>query len=250
MAEVWIYTLVSVFVVSLISLIGILTISLNMERLRKAVLFLVSFAAGSLLGGAFFHLIPESFEKTSNTVIVSFSIVLGIIFFLALEKFLYWYHCHIPTSDNHPHPMAINNIIGDGFHNFIDGIIIAASFMVSIPLGIATTVAVILHEIPQEIGDFGILIHAGYSKRKALFFNYLSSSLALIGAVLAIILGNQIERATEILIPLTAGGFIYIAAADLIPDLKKEEDLKKSLLQLFSFVAGIAVMALLLLIDT
>jgi len=249
MAEVWIYTIVSVFIVSLVSLIGILTLSINMEKLRKVLLFLVSFAAGSLLGGAFIHLLPEAFEESGNATMIPFYILLGIVLFFILEKFLCWRHCHIPTSKEHPHPLGINNIVGDGFHNFVDGMIIAASYMVSIPLGIATTIAVLLHEIPQEIGDFGILIYAGFTKKKALFFNYLSAFTAVIGAVFTIIIGSSIAGIQDFLIPFTIGGFIYIATADLIPELKKEINLGKSVLQLVAFLFGIGIMALLLLFE-
>ncbi|MBU0598395.1 ZIP family metal transporter [Patescibacteria group bacterium] len=249
MTEVWLYTILSVFIVSLVSLIGILTISVNMEKLKKILLFLVSFAAGSLLGGAFIHLLPEAFGELEDTALLPFYILLGIVLFFILEKILNWRHCHIPTSDKHPHPLGINNIIGDGFHNFIDGMIIAASYMVSVPLGIATTIAVLLHEIPQEIGDFGILVYAGYTKKKALFFNYLSAFTAVVGAVLTLIIGSSITGMKDFLIPFTIGGFIYIATADLIPELKKETDLGKSALQLVAFLFGIGIMTLLLLLE-
>lgn len=249
MTEVWLYTIGSVFIVSLVSLVGILTISLNAEKFRKILLLLVSFAAGSLLGGAFIHLLPEAFEEIEDTTTISFIILLGILLFFILEKILHWRHCHTPTSKEHPHPLAVNNIVGDGFHNLVDGMIIAASYMVSIPLGIATTVAVLLHEIPQEIGDFGILIYAGFSKKKALFFNYLSAATAIVGAVLTLIIGSSIERSYEFLIPFTIGGFIYIATADLMPELKKETHLGKSLLQLVALLLGIGIMALLLLLE-
>lgn len=249
MTDVWFYTIISVFAVSLVSLIGVLTVFINVERLRKILLFLVSFAAGSMLGGAFLHLLPKAYEGTEDTLVIPFIILFGIIIFFILEKILCWRHCHEPTSDEHPHPLAINNIVGDGFHNFIDGMIIASSFMVSVPLGIATTVVVLLHEVPQEIGDFSVLIYAGFTKGKALFFNYLSAFLAIVGAVLTLIIGSSITRSQELLIPFAIGGFIYIATADLIPELKKETDLGKSLLQLVSFMLGIGVMALLLLLE-
>ena len=249
MTEVWIYTIGSVFIVSLVSLVGILAISMNMDRLKKGLLFLVSFAAGSLLGGAFIHLIPEVFEESKNREILPFIMLLGIVLFLFLEKILQWRHCHEPTSEDHPHPIAVNNLIGDGFHNLIDGMIIAGSYMVSIPLGIATTIAVLLHEIPQEIGDFGILVHAGYTRKKALFYNYMSALLAVIGAVLALVVGSAVESAQEFLIAFTVGGFIYIASADLIPELKKEKDLNKSMLQLLFLILGIGIMALLMLLE-
>ncbi|PIY96773.1 MAG: ZIP family metal transporter [Candidatus Kerfeldbacteria bacterium CG_4_10_14_0_8_um_filter_42_10] len=249
MTQVWLYTIVSVFIVSSISLIGVLTISFNLERLKKILLFLVSFAAGSLLGGAFIHLLPEAYDEIENIEMIPYLILLGIVSFFIIEKILCWRHCHIPTSEEHPHPMAINNIIGDGAHNFIDGMIIAGSYLVSFPLGLATTVAVILHEIPQEIGDFGILLHAGFSRKKALFFNYLSAFTAVIGAVLTLMIGNSITKSNEFLIPFTIGGFIYIATADLIPELVKENKLGRSILQLLSLLAGIGIMALLLLIE-
>lgn len=249
MAEVWLYTIISVFIVSLVSLIGVLTLSVKMEKLKKILLFLVSFAAGSLLGDAFIHLLPKAFEESDNTTMIPYYILLGIVLFFILEKILHWRHCHIPTSREHPHPLGINNIVGDGFHNFVDGMIIAASYMVSIPLGIATTIAVLFHEIPQEIGDFGILIYAGFTKKKALFFNYLSAFTAVVGAVLTIIIGSAITGVQDFLVPFTIGGFIYIATADLIPELKKETALGKSALQLIAFLFGIGIMALLLLME-
>lgn len=249
MFEIWVYTLASVIAVSLISLIGLLTISVSMERLRKFLIFLVSFAAGSLLGGALLHLLPEAIEQAEEIMKPMFLILFGIVLFFTLEKILFWRHCHLPTTENHPHPVAINNIIGDGFHNLIDGMIIAGSYMISVPLGLSTTLAVLLHEIPQEIGDFGILIHAGYSRKKALFFNFLSATLAIIGAVLTIAIGNSFVGLQEYIIPFTVGGFIYIAAADLMPELKAETHTGRSVLQLMAFLVGIGMMALLLLIE-
>lgn len=249
MTEAWIYTLLSVLIVSLISLIGIFTLAVNLERLKKFLILMVSFAAGSLLGGAFLHLLPNAFEQSDHWEIIGFVILAGILFFFILEKILYWRHCHIPTSEEHPHPMGINNLIGDGFHNLIDGMIIASAYMVSVPVGIATTLAVIMHEIPQEIGDFGVLIHAGYTKTKALFFNYLSAAAAFIGAILTLWIGESLEKTQEYLIPFTIGGFIYIATADLIPEMKKETGLKKSSGQILALIFGIAIMALLLLME-
>ncbi len=245
----WIYTIGSVLVVSLVSLVGIIIIALNENKLRKLLLVLVSFAAGSLLGGAFIHLLPEAFEESHNTEVLPFIILLGILFFFILEKILCWRHCHLPTTEDHPHPLGVNNMIGDGFHNLIDGMIIAGSYMVSIPVGIATTIAVLFHEIPQEIGDFGVLLHAGYTKKKALFYNFMTALTAVVGASLTLIIGSSVEKVHEYLIPFTIGGFIYIATADLIPEMKKEVDLKKSWLQLAALVGGIGIMALLLLLE-
>lgn len=249
MNEIWLYTIGSVLLISLVSFIGLMAISINLEKLKKGLLFLVSFAAGSLLGDAFIHLIPEAFEDSENASIVPFMILAGFIIFFILEKILCWRHCHVPTSEDHPHPVAINNLIGDGFHNLIDGMIIAGSFLVSIPLGIATSIAVLLHEIPQEIGDFGILLHAGFNKKKALLFNYLSALTALVGASLTLIVGTALESKQVIMVAFTIGGFIYIAAADLIPEMKKETNFRKSWFQLLSLILGIGVMALMLLLE-
>jgi len=249
MTETWLYTILSVLGISLISFIGILTISIKLEKLKKVILFFVSFSAGSLLGGAFIHLLPEAYNEATNTEIIPFMILAGLLVFFILEKLLCWRHCHIPTSDDHPHPFGMNNLVGDGLHNLVDGVIIAGSYLVSVPVGIATTIAVVLHEIPQEIGDFGVLIHAGYSKKKALFFNFLSALTAVLGAVLTLTIGVKIEQVVAYLIPITVGGFIYIATADLIPELKKETNLGKSFGQLISLLLGIGIMSLLLLME-
>lgn len=239
--QAWVYSLISVFLISLFSFVGVLFVALKEEKLRKILLFLVSFAAGGLLGGVFLHLIPEAAEQ-SYKLNISFFILAGVLFFFILEKFICWRHCHIPTSKKHPHPIALMNLIGDGFHNFIDGLLIAGSFSVNLSLGIATSVAVILHEIPQEIGDFGVLIHGGFSKTKALLFNFISGLMALAGAAMALLVGVKIAGFTQAIVPFTAGGFIYIAGADLIPELKKETNLKKSFFQLLGLVLGIVVM--------
>lgn len=248
MLEIYLYTLVSILLVSLISLIGILTLFTTKKHLSKMLLFLISFSAGALLGDAFIHLIPESFESF-NPLIVSFSIIGGILVFFILEKIIHWRHCHMPTSKEHVHPLGKMNLIGDLLHNFLDGIIIATSYIVSVPLGIATTIAVILHEIPQEIGDFGVLIYAGYTRRKALILNFLISLSAVLGGLLGLLLSKQIESFASIMIAFTAGGFIYIGASDLIPELKKETNVKKTIIQILGIVLGIALMALLIFLE-
>lgn len=245
---VWIYALISVLLVSLFSFVGVLFLALKTKQLEKILLFLVSLAAGGLLGGAFIHLLPEAVKGGWNLG-VSTAVLVGILLFFIMEKFICWRHCHIPTSKNHPHPIAFMNLIGDGFHNFIDGLLIGGGFLVDISLGVTTSVAVILHEIPQEIGDFGVLIHGGFSKRKALIFNFVSALMALIGAVVALLVGAKMAGFTQVIIPFTAGGFIYIAGADLIPELKKETSFKKSLLQFLGLVLGILIMLLLTTLD-
>ncbi|MFC1727171.1 ZIP family metal transporter [Patescibacteria group bacterium] len=245
----WHYSLISVLIVSLLSFIGVLFLAFKLEKLRKILLFLVSFAAGGLLGDAFIHLLPETIEKVGFNLQVSLSVLSGLLLFFVMEKFIRWRHCHEPTCDEHPHPVAMMNLIGDGFHNFMDGLLIAASFCVSFSLGLATTLAIVLHEIPQEIGDFGVLIHAGFSKAKAILFNFLTALTAILGVLVALALNNQIEGFTQILLPFTAGGFIYIAGSDLIPELKKETEIKKSAFQLLGLVLGIGVMLALTVLE-
>jgi len=237
-----------VLAVSLISLIGIFTLSLNVNRLRTVLIYLVSFSAGALFGDAFIHLLPELVEETGFTLTVSLSLLAGIVIFFILEKVIHWQHCHEPVTKGHIHPFAYTNLVGDGLHNFIDGIIIGVAYLVNIPVGIATTVAVVLHEIPQEIGDFGVLLHAGFSKQKALAMNFLSALAAVLGTVLALWLGDVTSTFTQILVPFAVGGFVYIAGSDLIPELHKHNGTSNSILQLLAFVLGILVMVALLFI--
>jgi zinc and cadmium transporter len=242
------YTLISVFLISLVSFVGVFTLALKLQTLKKILLFLVSFSAGALLGGAFFHLLPEAAQE-GFTPSVSSSLIYGIVIFFILEKLICWRHCHQPTTKDHPHPFAFTNLIGDALHNFIDGVIIATAFSVSIPLGFSTSIAVFLHEVPQEIGDFGVLIHGGFRPPKALALNFLSAATAIIGALTTMMITSQTKEFSQILIPFTAGGFIYIALSDLFPELRKETDLKKSLFQLFCLLLGISVMIALTLLE-
>jgi zinc and cadmium transporter len=250
MASVWLYALASVALVSVVSLIGILTLSINAARLRSILIYLVSFAAGALFGDAFFHLLPEAAEEAGGfTLQLSMAVLGGILLFFVVEKIVHWRHCHLPAEEhNHIHPFAWMNLVGDAVHNFLDGLIIGISYLVSIPVGIATTIAVVLHEIPQEIADFGVLLHGGFTKQKALFYNFLISLSAVVGAVLALVVGTRIEGMAGILVPLAAGGFIYIAGADLIPELHKEVEVRKSAMQFFVILLGFGVMAALLLL--
>lgn len=241
--DTWIYALGSVLVVSLISLLGVFTLSFSTRLLSSLMMYLVSFAAGTLFGGAFIHLLPEAFARATNPTFVSLWTIGGLFMFFIMEKFFRWRHCHIPTSDTHVHPIVPMNVVGDGLHNLIDGIIIGVSYTISIPLGIATTAAVLFHEIPQEIGDFGILIHGGLSVKKALWLNFLSALLAVVGVVVALFFGNKVHGLSDLLIPVTAGGFIYIAGSDLIPEMHNATEARKSFLQLVMMVLGVTVMA-------
>lgn len=244
--QVWLYATLSVIIVSLISLIGIFTIPFSREKLNKILIYFVSFSAGTLLGDAFVHLIPEAYLEKSSSLFVSVSILLGIVIFFILEKFIHWRHCHKIACKEHPHPFSYVILAGDTIHNFIDGMVIGASYIVSVPVGIATTLAVIFHEIPQEIGDFGSLVYGGFSKTKALVLNFMTALSAILGLIFVLSLTNF--NVADFLVPFAAGGFIYIAGTDLIPELHKHTDPKKSFWQLVTFVSGIGLMVLLLVI--
>jgi len=233
--------LLATFIVSLISLIGIFFIGIKQDTLTKVIKYLVSFAVGGLLGGAFFHLLPESMETGNPSLFVY--VLSGIMIFFLIEKVLHWRHCHKGHCD--AHTFTYMNIIGDGIHNFIDGMIIAASFVTDMRLGVVTTLAVAAHEIPQEIGDFGILVYGGFSKSKALLFNLLSALTAMAGAVIAYFSFNQIVWFKGFLIPFSAGGFLYIALVDLIPELHKEEGKDNIALQFITIIGGLLLMWLL-----
>lgn len=238
MDYVWLYTILSVLIVSALSFIGVLTLSISSKKLNKILIYFVSFSAGALFGDAFIHLIPEAIQEATATKI-SIYVLFGIILSFTLEKIIRWRHCH---GDPKCHPFAYMNLVGDGLHNFIDGVIIAASYLVSVPIGLATTLAVIFHELPQEIGDFGVLLHGGFTKSKALFLNFLSALTAIIGAILALLLSSSIPNLTTFLIPFAAGMFIYIAGSDLIPELHKKVKITSSITQLILFILGILIM--------
>jgi zinc and cadmium transporter len=223
------YILLSVIAVSLISLIGALFIK-NVNR----VLALVAFAAGALLGSAFLHLLPEAIEAGSMAFVW---VLAGILTFFILERFLHWHHHH---NKGCVHPFTWLILIGDGIHNLIDGVIIAATWLANPLLGLTTTVAVIAHEIPQEIGDFAILLYGGFSKRKALFWNFASAITAIFGALL--MWAFSFYTNISLFTPFTAGGFIYIATSDLIPEMHKEINIKRSVAELILFLIGIVVM--------
>lgn len=252
MSDVFVYSLVSVLVVSLVSLIGIFTFGIKIKKLKGLLIYLISFSAGALLGDAFIHLLPEVVKERGFGVEISAYILLGIVIFFILEKIIHWNHCHgeiIGNGEKHVHSFAYMILIGDGLHNFLDGVIIASSYFVSIPAGIATTIAVLLHEIPQEIGDFAVLLHGGFSRGKALLVNFGSALLAVIGAVFVFAVGSKFNGLIEMIIPIAVGGFIYIGGSDLIPELHKHSStIGKNVLQLIAFLIGIAIMFALLLV--
>lgn len=240
MVLVWI--LLSTFVVSLISLIGVFTLAIKDKLLQQISFGLIGFSAGALIGGAFLHILPEVLEKTKSQA-VFYYIIGGIVLFFLMERYLHWRHCH-EEGPCKTHAFTYLNLVGDSFHNFVDGMMIAASFVLSIKLGIVTTLAVILHEIPQELGDFGVLIYGGFSKRKALIYNFISALTAIIGAIAGYFITDFARGFSNFILPLTAGGFIYIATSDLIPEIHKESNLKRSSLAFIAFLFGIIFMAL------
>ncbi len=245
----YIYALTSTIIISLVSLVGVFSLSIKEEFVRKYVLLFVSMAVGALLGDTFIHLIPESFEMIGDGTTVGLLILAGIFIFLILEKFLHWHHHDDDTSEHHVHPVGKLVLFSDGVHNFIDGVIIGISFLVSIPVGIATTIAVILHEIPQEIGDFAVLLHAGYTRKRALLLNFISALSAVLGTLFAFALGEMGETFTSWILPIAAGGFIYIASSDLIPELHKTKSGRQSLLQFFFIIIGVGLMLAMTLLE-
>ena len=250
----WIFSLLSVGIVSLVSLAGLVTLSQNEARTRRLAALLVSFAVGALLGDAFVHLIPQAFKQGTVTLWPSLLILGGMLLFFVVEKLLRHEHgllhrYHHPEASTHPELAAVN-ILGDAIHNFIDGVLIGGSYLVSPALGLATTVAVLFHEIPQELGDFGILIHSGLSVRRAVLLNLASASVAILGSVSALLLGAVSGAAvTMVLIPVTAGGFVYIAAADLIPELQHDRSGRGLLIQVSLISLGMGVMGLLAILE-
>jgi zinc and cadmium transporter len=235
-----IYILISVIIISLISLIGIIFISLKQKLLDKILILFVSLASGTLLGSAFFHLIPESGFNIYTMIFV----VIGIILFFILEKFLNWRHCHESECKAHSvKTLTYTNLVGDSLHNFLDGLVISASYLTNISLGITTTLAILIHEIPQEIGDFAVLLHGGMKKKNALMFNFLTALTALLGAVVGYFIYGSVSL--DFLIPIAAGGFIYIAMTDIIPELHKKSKAIESILQFIFIIIGLALMLLL-----
>lgn len=231
------YILPSVIIISLASLIGIFFLGKNKKFFNKFIMILVAFASGAMLGTSFFDLIPESFENLGNFNFV----IIGLIIFFVLESLIHWHHSHRENCEKCFHPVVYLNILGDGLHNFLDGIIIAASFLVNIPTGVAVSIAILLHEIPQEIGDFAVLVHGGLSKTKALLFNFLSATLAILGAIFGYLFLTTLENIIPYVIAIAAGSFIYIAVSDLFPELHKENNYLKIILQILFLVLGVIV---------
>jgi zinc and cadmium transporter len=247
MPNVWLYPILSVLIVSLISLVGVITFSIQSDKLKPWLLSMVSFSAGALLGDVFIHILPEISENGWDNN-VGLWLLLGIIIFFILEKFVFWHHSHSEHNEA-VHSYTYLSLISDGLHNFIDGMVIAAAYLTNPTLGLATTLAVIFHEIPQELGNFAILVHGGFSKTKALLYNFISALTAIGGALIVLLLFKNSEILLTPLLAISAASFIYIAMSDLIPQLQKEENKTTALTHLLWFIVGIGIMWALLLVE-
>ncbi len=259
---------VMIFVIGSLSLIGVFMISIRETTLDKILFILVAFATGTILASALFDLIPESLhhleELNAEGAAISESVlfilvIVGFVMFFIIERFIYWFHGHAHEKDDklvcyvgvdegeglamkrggNIKNFALLNLIGDGLHNFLDGIIIMVAFLSGARNGIVVTLAVLFHEFPQEIGDFGILIYGGFSKKKALFFNFLSGMIALLGGLMAFILSDILEIFNFFFLAFSGGGFLYLASTELMPELLKQKDLKKSIIQALIFLCGL-----------
>ncbi|RLA31481.1 MAG: ZIP family metal transporter [Gammaproteobacteria bacterium] len=224
---------------SAIAMIGSVTLILKPATLDRLLLPLVAFAAGSLIGGAFFHMIPAAIDATANVLNVGIAIVAGFTMFFVLEQVLHWHHCHRAQSECRQ-PLTYLVLIGDGLHNFLGGMAIAGTFLIDVRLGITSWLAAAAHEVPQELGDFGVLVHGGWSKRRALIFNVLSGLTFLLGGLLAYGLSFQMD--VSWLIPFAAGNFLYIGASDLVPEVNKHHILRANIVNLLAFVLGLALL--------
>ena len=238
--QIFLWIFFATTLISLVALIGIFTLSLKQEFLDKILLRLVALSSGAMLGGAFIHLLPEGIDamdpKTFSLIVLA-----ALILYFLIEKFLHWRHCH---KGKHcaVHSFGYLNLIGDAVHNFIDGLIIAGAFIVSLPLGLSASLAIALHEIPQEIGDFGILLYAGFKKKRALYLNFMASLTVVLGGIIGWALSSRIVEFTKFLLPIAVGGFIYIALSDLIPELRKESNMRNFLINFGFLLLGVALM--------
>ena len=224
-----------------IALVGSVTLFLRPATLRKLLLPLVAFAAGSLVGGAFFHMIPATLGTGIGGLGAGIAVVAGFTLFFILEQVLHWHHCHRAQTDCRQ-PLTWLILIGDGLHNFLGGLAIAGTFLVDIRLGITSWLAAAAHEVPQELGDFGVLLHGGMSRRQALLFNALSGLTFLLGGLVTYGLSSQLD--TSWLIPFAAGNFLYIGASDLVPEVNRHGDLKANFVHLAAFLFGIVLLLL------
>ena len=247
------YIILSNLIISCVSIIGIITIRVNDKTLNKIIILLVAFSAGGLIGGAFLHLLPEAVHESEALPISAIGeealniyllVIAGYLLFFLIEKLLDWHHCHNVEEEHicEFHSFKWLNLIGDGIHNFLDGLVIAASFLATWQLGIITSIAVIAHEIPQEMGDYGVLVYGGFSKKRALYLNFLTALTAVLGGIIGFFIVDAVEAINPFILAFAAGGFIYIAASDLLPELKKEHSGKKTIILFLIVLGGIALL--------
>lgn len=243
------YAFLSLVIVSLASLVGVFALTLRTDAVSKILLYLVSFSTGAILGTVFFHLLPEVMEHAGDPLVGSTFILAGMLIAFAIEKFIHWHHCHNADhdehGDGHTHPLGALILVGDSIHNFVDGMLIVTAYMVSVPVGLAATVAILFHEIPQELSDISLLLHSGFSRARAILWNTLTAFTAVGGGLVAYAFESRVEGIEFVLLPIAAGNFLYIATTDLIPELHKETRFAKSLVQTGLLATGIALMAFL-----
>lgn len=242
--ELLFWIILATLINGLVAFVGVLSLSLKAKSFKWLLVMFVAFSAGALLAGAFFHIIPEALEELP-AMTVSFMILLGLVVFFLIERVLHWHHCHEEGCETHKirtEPVSYLVLFGDAIHNFVDGIIISAAFLTSVPFGFLTTIMIIAHEIPQELGDFAVLVHGGFSKAKALFFNFFSQLTCVVGGIAGYFFSKAIEGMIPYVLSFAAGGFIYIAASDLIPQLHKEPKISKAFFSFMFFILGMGLM--------
>jgi zinc and cadmium transporter len=238
MALLW-WIIGSGLAMSALSLVGSVTLLLSGATMRRLITPLVALAAGSLLGGAFFHMLPAATRSMPDPVLVSLWTMLGFAVFLALEQFLHWHHCHRVESDCRQ-PLGYLILLGDGLHNFLGGLGVAGVFLIDVRLGIMAWIAAAAHEVPQELGDFGVLVHSGWSTRRALLFNFLSGLTFLLGGLVTYAAAGRGNL--PFLVPFAAGSFIYIGASDLIPQVNRHRDARDNAVHFLAFCGGLLLL--------
>ncbi|MEI7960811.1 MAG: ZIP family metal transporter [archaeon] len=238
----------SLFIISLTSFVGLLAFGLKQKTLNKYIDLLVGFAAGALLGDAFIHLLPQ-LAATGISIQISFSILIGILVFFALEKIVHWHHCHRVEHKEVCTDLPYMSLAGDILHNAIDGVIVAGAFLANPIVGFSTALAVFLHELPHEGGNYSILIKGGFSRKKALLLNFITALASFIGAIITLLLSSLISGILPFVIAFSMGSFLYIAGTDLLPELHKRFAPKQAVLEFLFIVLGVIIMAALLLLE-